>query len=99
MKKAEKYYKNEGTNYKHRRPNKWRGNRHTTRKRIQSNASKDDEKSWKQNGRKCKNQLAIEELKNKHTETNTTFTESKNTLEGINSRLSEAEKWVSELDS
>ena len=34
----------------------------------------------------------LEELKNKHTETNNTFTEIKNTLEGINSRISEAEE-------
>ena len=34
----------------------------------------------------------LEELKNKHTETNTTITETKNTLEGIKSRISEAEK-------
>ena len=34
----------------------------------------------------------IEELKNKHTETNNTITEIKNTLEGINSRISEAEE-------
>ena len=31
----------------------------------------------------------LEELKNKHTETNNTITEIKNTLEGINSRISE----------
>ena len=37
-----------------------------------------------------------EELKNKHTETNNTITEI--TLEGINSRISEAEKWISELE-
>ena len=29
----------------------------------------------------------LEELKNKHTETNSTITEIKNTLEGINSRI------------
>ena len=34
----------------------------------------------------------LEELKNKHTETHNTITEIKNTLEGINSRISEAEK-------
>ena len=34
----------------------------------------------------------IEELKNKHTETNNTTTEIKNTLEGINSRISDAEQ-------
>ena len=34
----------------------------------------------------------LEELKNKHTETNSTITEVKNTLEGINSRISETEE-------
>ena len=33
----------------------------------------------------------VEELKNKHTETNNTTPEIENTLEGINSRISEAE--------
>ena len=33
----------------------------------------------------------LEELKNKHIETNNTVTEIKDTLEGINSRISEAE--------
>ena len=33
----------------------------------------------------------LEELKNKHIETNNTITEVKNTLEGINSRISEVE--------
>ena len=37
----------------------------------------------------------LEELKNKHSETNTTITEIKNTLEGINNRISEADKSVS----
>ena len=35
------------------------------------------------------------ELKNKHAETNNTITEIKNTLEGINSRISKAEESVS----
>ena len=39
----------------------------------------------------------LEELKNKHTETNNTITEIKNTLEGISSRISEAE-WISDMD-
>ena len=39
----------------------------------------------------------LEELKNKHTETNNTITEIKNTPEGINSIISEAE-WISELE-
>ena len=34
----------------------------------------------------------LEKLKNKHTETNNTITEIKNNLEGINSRISEAEE-------
>ena len=34
----------------------------------------------------------IDKLKNKHTETNNTITEIKNILEGINSRISEAEE-------
>ena len=40
----------------------------------------------------------LEELKNKHTETNNTITEIKNALEGTNSRISEAEEWMSELE-
>ena len=39
----------------------------------------------------------LEELENKHTETNNTITKIKNTLEGINSRITEAEEWISEL--
>ena len=34
----------------------------------------------------------LDYLKNKHTEANNTITEIKNTLEGINSRISEAEE-------
>ena len=34
----------------------------------------------------------LEELKNRHTETNNIITEIKNTLEGINGRISEAEE-------
>ena len=39
----------------------------------------------------------IEELKNKHAETNNTIIEIKNTIEGTNSRISEAEEWINEL--
>ena len=39
----------------------------------------------------------LEELKNKHTETNNTITKMKNTLKEINSRICEAEKQISEL--
>ena len=40
----------------------------------------------------------LEEWKNKHTETNSTITEIKNTLKGINSRISIAEEQFSELE-
>ena len=40
----------------------------------------------------------LEELKNKHTETNNTITKIKNTLEGINSRISKAEGQMSKLE-
>ena len=57
-------------------------------------------KTLKTKWRKCKNQLKdLEELKNKHTEINNTVMEiKKNTLEGINSRISEAEEGISELE-
>ena len=38
------------------------------------------------------------ELKKKYTETNNTIAEMKNSLEGINSRMSEAEEWINELE-
>ena len=44
MKRHRNTTQNEGTNQKHRSPNKWRGNRQTIRKIIQNNDSKDDEK-------------------------------------------------------
>ena len=40
----------------------------------------------------------LEDLKNKHTETNNTITEIKNTPEEIKSRVSEAEERISELE-
>ena len=50
-------------------------------------------KSLKTQWRKCKNiNKDPKELKNKHTEKNSTIIEIKNTLEGINSRISEAEE-------
>ena len=39
----------------------------------------------------------MEEIKNKQTEMNNTITEIKNTPEGTNRRITEAEKWISEL--
>ena len=40
----------------------------------------------------------LEELKKKQTEINNTIIEMKNTLEGINSRITEAEEQISELE-
>ena len=40
----------------------------------------------------------LEKLKNKHTEKNNTITQIKNTLEGINSRISEAKEQISKLE-
>ena len=40
----------------------------------------------------------LEELKNKQTEMNNTTTEMKITLEGVNSRITEAKKWLSDLE-
>ena len=40
----------------------------------------------------------LEELKNKHTETNNTIVEIKNNIEGIKSIISEAEEWISEVE-
>ena len=49
--------------------------------------------------RKCKSiNKELEELKSKHTVTNNTITEIKDTLEGINSRISEAEEYISGME-
>ena len=40
----------------------------------------------------------LEDLNDKHTETNNTITEIENTLEAINSRICEAEELISELE-
>ena len=40
----------------------------------------------------------LEVLQNKKTEINNTITEMKNTREVINSRINEAEEWISDLD-
>ena len=62
-------------------------------KRIQNNDSKDDQNPLKQNGEMQEPiNKDLEKLKNKHTETNNTITEIETTLEGINSRMSEAEE-------
>ena len=40
----------------------------------------------------------LEELKHKQRQVNNTITEMKNTLEGINSRITGAEEWISDLE-
>ena len=51
-------------------PNKWRGNKQATWKRIQSNDSKEDKKTFeKKKGNAKSVKKDLEELKNKHTET------------------------------
>ena len=63
---------------KHQSPNKWRGNKQITWKRIQNNDSKDDQKPWKQNEENARiNYKDLEELKNKHTETKKTINDIK----------------------
>ena len=80
-------------------PNKWRGNRQTTWKRIQNNDNKGDQKPYNKMEKMQESMNKdLEELKNKHAETNNTITEIKNTLEEINSTISEAEEWISELE-
>ena len=51
---------------KHRSPNKWRGNRQTTWKRIQNDDSKGDKKNLEDKIQESINK-DLEELKNKHT--------------------------------
>ena len=60
---------------------------------IQNNDSKDDQ-NLENKMEKMQDSINkdLEELKNKHTETNNTITEVENTLEGINSRISEADE-------
>ena len=60
------------------------------KKRIQNNYSKDDQ-NLESKTEKMQESVNkdLGELKNKHTETNNTITDIKNTLEGIN-RISEA---------
>ena len=61
-------------------PNKWRGNRQTTWKRIQNNDSKDDKKKNLENKMEKMQESInkhLEELENKHTEINNTITEIK----------------------
>ena len=76
---------------------KCRGDRQPSRKRIQNNDSEDDPGSWKKKWREEIEKMQemftkdLQELKNKHTELNST-------LEGINNRVTEAEEWTNDLE-
>ena len=103
--KREKYSTNERTKQKCTIPNKQRGNKQSTFKRIQNNDSKGAPKTEyrmekMQEAFNIVNTVTkdIEEIKNKQTEMNNTITEIKNTPEGNNSRITEAEEQISELE-
>ena len=73
-----------------------RGRQAPSRKRIQNNDSEDDPGSWKKKWREEIEKMQemfskdLEELKNEQTKMN-------NALEGINSRITEAEEWINDL--
>ena len=77
---------------------KWWGERQSTWKRIQSGDGKDDLRSWKKNG-DADQELKVfnKELVDLKRKMNSTMSEMKNTLEGIN-RITEAEEWISEVE-
>ena len=81
---AEKYVSDIGTRWKPTRTTKWRGYRQATWKRIWSNNSKDDPRSWKKNGstdielHEMFNK-ELEDLKSKQTKINNTISGMKNT--------------------
>ena len=85
------------------------GDRESTWKRIQNN-SKDDPKSWKQNGvtdkytedkyEKMQEMFNkdLEKIKKSQYTVNNAINEIKNTLEATNSRITEAEDRISEVE-
>ena len=75
-------------------PKKWRGYRKIIWKRTQNNDSKDDQKPWKQNGENARINYQRPRRIKEWTYRDNTVTEIKNTLEGINSRISKAEEWI-----
>ena len=91
------------------KPNNRGGDRESTWKRIQNQDSKDDPKSWKQNGVTDKqtrdkdweeemfNQV-LEEVKKGQSIMDNAITKIKNTLQGTNSRKTEVEERISEVE-
>ena len=90
--KADKYCTNEGTNQKHRIPDKYEIGK-LPEKKIQNNDKINMIQNLENKMEKMQESVNkdLEELKNKHTETKNRITEIKNTLEGINSRISAAQ--------
>ena len=66
------------------------------RKRMEANVEK-MQKVFNKDLEELKNKH-LEELKDKQTEMNNTIIEMKNTLEGINSRITKAEELISDLE-
>ena len=73
-----------------------------SRKRIQNNDSGDDPGPRKKNGGKDREDAINVSQRprriKEQTEMNNTITEMKTKLEGINSRITEAEEWISDLE-
>ena len=67
------------------------GDKQPSRKIIQNNDSEDDPGSWENNEKDARNVYQRPTRTKEQTEMN-------NTLEGIHSRITEAEKWVSGLE-
>ena len=87
--KAESYVPDEGIRYSPRKPTELSGNRQPSKKIIQNNDSEDDPRSQEKNGGKD-----WEDARNVYRRPRRTKeqTEMNNTLEGINSRITEAEQ-------
>ena len=91
------------------KPNQRGGHRESIWKIIQNNDSKNDPKSWKQNGvtdsletriekMQEKFNKDLEEIKKSQSIMNNVITEIKNTLEWTNSRITKAEDRISEVE-
>ena len=74
-----------------------------TQKQINEDDSKGDPGSWKMNGetdwelQEMFNK-ELRDLRNQQTKMNNTIPDMANALEGINSRITEAEEWISKVD-
>ena len=100
-KKVEGSVPDKEASYNSRITTKWSGDRQSPRKRIQNNDSKDDPGSWKRNGGKDEGARNVQQRSRrtkKQTRVNNTVSEMTAILKGINSRITEAEDWISNLE-